>query len=138
MQNSIFHCNRLVILLFILLIPIFSGCSGFMMGYTKDNAQNRYLLVDSSAESLGYQRLRYMQDYRDSLSGFVREHGAPDFIYEYTTDEGREGARLYYYRKNVTYIFEEATWRPSSFYLKNYRALTDYERQTYKQLKQDG
>ena len=130
MSNKWFN---IVVLLFI--FCLLSSCAGYMHGYTKDRAFGRYLLVDEQAENFGYKRMQYIQGYRPSIEGFVNKHGLPDFIYEFETENDREGIRLYYVNEDIVYVFVEYSWRPSSAFLSEHRELTDYENATYIELK---
>jgi hypothetical protein len=122
------------IALALILILTGTGCSSFMHGYTKRQALDRYLLVDQAADSLGARRIRYIQGFRPPMRGFVESHGLPDFIYEFRENR-REGVTLYYVRRDVAYVFIERDWRPDSIFLRDERALTDYEKMTFVELK---
>jgi hypothetical protein len=122
------------ITLALILVLAGTGCSSFMHGYTKRQALDRYLLVDQAADNLGARRLRYIQGFRPPMRGFVENHGLPDFIYEFK-EKGREGVTLFYVRRDVAYVFVEHDWRPDSIYLRDERALTDYEKMTFEELR---
>ena len=66
------------------------GCAVAKYGWTLNEAQGQYLLVDESAKSFGYKRMNYAMVYFSTLKGFVKENGFPSFIYEDETAEGRE------------------------------------------------
>jgi len=121
-------------LLLLFAVLLISGCASYMHGYTQDAALDRYLLVDESTNSFGYQRMKYATGYHGTLEGFVAENGFPDFIYEYETPQGHDAIRLYYAKQNTAYIYECSSWSPSSLYLKKQRRLSAYEKATYKEL----
>lgn len=120
--------------LFIVLFSL-TSCASYMHGYTQRKAENRYLLVDRNTESFGYKRMEYNLSYNDSLEGFVKNNGYPDFIYEYENEEGRDSIRMYYVKKDIVYIYESNSWVADSLYLKKFRPLTEYEKATYQELK---
>ena len=117
-------------------VGLFSGCSSYMHGYTSQRAMGKYLLVDKTTESFGYKRITYIEGFRPPMLGFIENKGLPDFIYEFKNEQGREGVNLYYVGRNVAYVFVTRDWRPDSMYLKEERALTDYEKATYRHLKE--
>lgn len=127
--------NKYLQILFAIFISMsIFGCAGYMHGYTKSKSFNKYLLVDRKSENFGYKRMQYIQDFRPPLKGFVKKHGIPDFIYEFKTENGREGIKMFYVNKDIAYVFIEDNWRPSSIFLSEHRKLTDYEKLTYKEL----
>ena len=128
-------CNKTSIIFLISLFFLIQGCASYMHGYTKRSAMNRYLLVDEAAENFGFKRMEYNLGYNRSLKGFVENHGLPDFIYEYENEEGRESIKMFYVEKDIVYIFESQSWLANSLYLKEFRPLTKYEKDTYEELK---
>ena len=75
------------LVLLLLTVTILGGCAGFKYGYTKNRAIDSYLLVDEATESFGFKRMKLNQGYNSSLKGFIKEHGLPDFIYEYENEK---------------------------------------------------
>lgn len=121
------HLKFLLIVLFILT----SSCSAWRHGLEKAESFNRYLVVDEAKKSFGYKRLMNMKDFRASLGGYVDSHGAPEMIYEFENEEGREGVELYYVQKGMVYTFVEADWKPDSIFLKSERSITDEDKAIY-------
>jgi hypothetical protein len=105
-----------------------------MHGYTQRKSEDRYLLVNKEKENFGYKRMTYNLGYNSSLQGFVDQNGYPDFIYEYQNDKGRDSIRMYYFKKDIVYVYESNSWLADTLYLKEFRVLTDYEKATYKEL----
>ena len=113
---------------------ILTGCSAYMYGYTMVSSMDRYLLVDEATKSLGFKRMEYNMAYNSSLKGFVKEHGLPDFIFEYKNEKGRNGIKMCYVKKDIVYVYGYRSWSSDSLYLKEHRPLTEYEKLTYEEL----
>jgi len=133
-RKEMYMKKLIVTLMIISLAALTTGCSTYMYGYTMHEALDKYLLVDKDTESFGYKRLQYNLGYNSSLEKFIENQGLPNFIFEYENNEGRESIRLYYTDKNIVYVYESSSWLAGSLYLKEHRALTDYEKQTYSEL----
>jgi len=126
--------NKTTILLLICLSFLVQGCASAMYGYTQRKAMDRYLFVDKATENFGYKRMQYNLGHNSSLKGFIESHGLPDFIYEYENNKGRDSIKLFYLKKDIVYIYESQSWLANSLYLKEFRPLTQYEKDTYEQL----
>lgn len=117
------------------IITLLISCSSYMHGYTQLESLNRYLIVDESKKSFGYKRMTYNIALNNSLEGFVKNNGYPDFIYEYKNEKSRDSIKMYYIEKDTVYIYESDSWIANSLYLKENRPLTEYEKATYNELK---
>ena len=122
------------LVLLLLTVTILGGCAGFKYGYTKNRAIDSYLLVDEATESFGFKRMKLNQGYNSSLKGFIKEHGLPDFIYEYENEKGRDSIKMFYVQNDIAYVYESQSWVSNSLALKEYRPLTYYEKLTYEEL----
>ena len=99
-----------VLILLALLVTAVTACDTVMQKATKNRAQNQYLAVDEESDSFGFQRLRYNMGHYSMLEAFVKEHGMPDVIYEYSNDTGKDGIRLFYLKSDTAYVFESESW----------------------------
>lgn len=116
-----------------LTVLLMTGCSSFMHGYTQRKANHRYLLVDEENDSFGYQRMTYNLGYNRSLKPFVKEHGMPDFIFEYPVKGAKSGICMYYLEEDKVYIYESSSmWVADSLFLKEVRNLTEEEKERYR------
>ncbi len=110
-----------------------------MYGATMSKAMDRYLIVDEATKNFGYKRMQYNINYNlNFLNIFIKEHGLPEMIFEYENEKGRNGIKMYYMKENVAYVFEYRSWKPDSLYLKEQRAMTEYEKLTYEELMKKG
>ena len=124
--------KKILLTLISLCVLLFTSCSAYMHGYTKQEASNRYLQVDKKNDSLGYKRLEYNLSMHDSLKGFIKTHGIPQFIYEYSNEEGHDSIRMYYTNKDLVYIYEAQSWLADSLYLKEQRSIDSFEKMIFK------
>lgn len=127
------HRLAWITVLSVLLLP--GGCAWLDYQETKLHSGSRYLPVDAEGRNFGYQRLMINCRYREPVDAFVREHGHPDFIYEYN-QASREGIRLFYLQENRVYDFLESGMSPNSATLMDQRPLNSYEKAEIKELQE--
>jgi len=119
------------------LLISFTACKSFNYGLTHRKAVNNYHLVTADNTNFGNKRLKYnLGHHRNSaLSGFVKQRGNPDLIYEYEDAEKRDGIHLYYVQADSVFVFIEAYKnKPFSTVSNNCRKMTEQERNAYRQL----
>jgi hypothetical protein len=133
MGHGVMNRTSLAIALVILGAAL-SGCAGWMQGYTKRQAFQRYMLVDAATKSFGYKRLTYSQGFYSLIREYTLVHGLPSFIYEFKTEDKKDGLCLYYVREDTVYVFVKLGWLPDTLHLQEQRHLTDYEKATYQEL----
>lgn len=129
-----FRNTSVLILTLSCLILVLTSCSAWMKGWTQRDAMNRFLLVDQTNESFGYKRLDYNQGFYPMLKHFLALRGIPELIYEFETDDKKEGIRLIYVKQDTVYEFVKMGFRPDSLLMKEQRHLTEYEKATYQEL----
>jgi len=118
----------------------FAGCNAFMHGYTWNKAQNAYYLVTGDKNNFGDKRLKYNKGFHrnSALSNFLNcncnYRGAPAFIYEYMSDAGCRGIKLFYPTLDSVFVFEEPKKRKLNSVLKESGKMNDAERQVFKKL----
>lgn len=118
---------------FILVTPL-ASCStigsAYKWGYGFENVRDKYLWVNEDLDSLGYQRLKQLMGFNDSIKGFVNHHGLPDMTCDFA-DEDNYGIRLYYMEKGEVYIFQGENGQISAWFLLEHRKVTDEEINIY-------
>lgn len=118
-----------ITVIFILLI--ISGCSNLKYGYTKAQAENKYLKVDVDNENFGYKRVTYIVAYRgDAIDSFIKEKGYPDFLYEFKTED-KEGFTFFYLKEGKAFVFVSKSWNPANIENTEIREFTDFEKRRF-------
>lgn len=118
----------------LLLALFFTGlisCTSFRYGYTHDQAQNAYYLVNATPNDFGSKRIAYnLGHHKNSqLACFLQQRGYPELIYEFE-DQKRDGIKLYYVNVDSAYVFlESKKSNPATSNLAEARAMTEEERQ---------
>jgi len=133
MRHGAMNRTSLAVALVILSAAL-SGCAAWMQGYTKRQAFQRYMLVDVTAKSFGYKRLTYNQGLYSLIREYTLVHGLPNFIYEFKTEDKKDGLCLYYVSEDTVYVFVKLGWLPDTLHLQEQRHLIDYEKATYQEL----
>jgi hypothetical protein len=94
-----------------LLLTLGLACAPFKHGYNTRAAADKYLAVDSSANSFGYQRAKNLQrHYKSSDLGRFLDcscRGLPNVVYETTLPDRRQAYRLYFLQADSVYFFSE-------------------------------